>query len=136
LEALKLLLDTHVLVWAESQEESLGLETKALLLNPLHTLHVSPISTFELSRLISLSRLTLHKSLTEWFGTARRNLMFEDATLSHEVAIESYNLPGDFHKDPADRILVATARVRGYTLLTADDLILAYPHVASLDARR
>ena len=56
--------------------------------------------------------------------------------LTPEVAWEAYNLPGRFHNDPADRLLVATARVRSLTLVTGDDLILRYPHVKALSAKR
>ena len=132
---MRLLLDTHVLVWAESREENIGPRGRTLLLDPSNDLLVSPVSTLELSRLIALSRLTLRKPLADWLSEARGNLMFEDAPMSHEVAMHSYTLPGTFHKDPADRVLVATARILNCQLVTADDLILAYPHVASIDAR-
>lgn len=131
-----LLLDTHVLVWAESLDDRLGPRTRALLLDPANTLLVSPVSTLELSRLIALSRLVLRKSLLDWLSSAREHLGFQDAPFSHPAAIDSYQLPGDFQKDPADRILVATAREIGCTIVTADDLILGYPHVKSLDARK
>jgi PIN domain nuclease of toxin-antitoxin system len=52
------------------------------------------------------------------------------------VALEAYALPGAFHRDPADRLLVAAARRNNLTLVTADDRILAYPHARSQDARR
>ena len=52
------------------------------------------------------------------------------------VAIEAYALPGRFHADPADRLLVATARVHGLTLVTADKRILKYPEVRVIDARK
>ena len=73
----------------------------------------------------------------------RRDLLRVDTTkdwemlrpLTHEIAQEAYALPGAFHQDPADRILVAAARVHGVTLLTGDDRILAYQDVRSLDAR-
>jgi PIN domain nuclease of toxin-antitoxin system len=133
---MKLLLDTHILVWAESLPDRLGPETRALLLDPAHTLLVSPVTTLELSRLISLSRLNLRKSLTVWLTEARKHLAFEDALLSHSAAIGSYELPGNFHKDPADRMLVATARELDCPLVTADDLILVYPNVTTIDARR
>jgi len=133
---MKLLLDTHVLVWAESMPERLGPETRTLLLDPANTLLVSPISTLEISRLIALSRINLRKSLMDWLSDARRHLAFEDAILSHHAAIDSYELPGDFHKDPADRMLVATARELHCLLVTADDLILNYPNVLTHDARR
>lgn len=133
---MNLLLDTHVLVWAESLEQRLGPETQALLLDPANTLLVSPITTLELSRLIALCRLTLGKPLHDWLVIARQHLGFEDARFTHRTAIASNQLPGDFHKDPVDRMLVATARELDCLLVTADDLILGYSHVRTLDARK
>ena len=133
---MNLLLDTHVLVWAESLDQRLGPETRSLLLDPANTLLVSPVTTLELSRLIALSRLNLQKSLHDWLVIARQNLGFEDARPTHRIAIESYQLPGNFHKDPADRMLVATARELDCLLVTADDLILGYSQVRSHDARK
>ena len=59
-----------------------------------------------------------------------------EAALSSKIAAEAYRLPGEFHRDPADRILVATARLESWTLLTADRRILDYPHVRTKDARK
>ncbi len=132
---MNLLLDTHVLVWAESLEERLGPQTRALLLDPSNTLLVSPVTTLELARLISLAQLTLRKPLADWLDAARLHLAFEDALFTHSVAMESYSLPGAFHKDPADRMLVATARELNCPLVTADDPILAYPNVLTINAR-
>ncbi len=131
-----LLLDTHVLVWAESLDDRLGTETCHLLLDPANDLLVSPVSSLELSRLIALSRLSLRKPLGDWLDAARRNLGFDDAPFTHRIAMASYELPGIFHKDPADRILVATARHLDVTLLSADQAILGYPDVKCFDARR
>jgi PIN domain nuclease of toxin-antitoxin system len=133
---MNLLLDTHVLIWAESQDGQLGEVTRQLLLDASNSLLVSPVSSLEISRLISLERLHFSKSLNDWLKEARHNLGFKDAEFSHAIAIRSYELPGDFHKDPADRMLVATAMELDCHLLTADDLILNYPHVKSIDARR
>ena len=55
--------------------------------------------------------------------------------LTPRIAVESTQLPGDFHRDPADQILVATARVQNIPLVTADKLILRYPHVQLIIAR-
>lgn len=133
---MKLLLDTHVLVWAESLVDRLGPEARALLLEPSHTLLVSPITALELSRLISLSRLNLRKPLVDWLSSARRHLDFVEVAFTHTMAVDSYALPGAFHKDPVDRMLVATARELDCPLLTADDLILEYQNVLTFDARR
>lgn len=97
---MKLLLDTHVLVWAESLDQRLGPETRALLLDPAHTLLVSPVTTLELSRLIALSRLTLRKPLRDWFESAKQHLGFEDAPLTDQAAIDSYQLPARFTRIP------------------------------------
>ena len=132
---MNLLLDTHVLIWAESLDERLGPQTRSLLLDSSNALFVSPITTLELSRLIALSRLTLRKSLSDWLNAARLHLAWEDAPFTHSIAMESYALPGSFHKDPADRMLVATARELNCPLITADDLILDYANVLSIDAR-
>jgi len=132
---MRILLDTHVLVWAESRPQRLGPATRGLLEEPLTELLVSPISTLELARLVSLSRLILHVELSDWLGGARKHLGWKDADFTHEIALESYRLPGVFHKDPADRILVASARELGVTLITADESILAYPHCLTRDAR-
>ena len=64
------------------------------------------------------------------------DLAVHTIAMSHEVAMEAYAPPGTFHRDPSDRVLVATARRNGLTLVTADDRILAYPHVRTQDARR
>jgi len=133
---MKLLLDTHVLVWAESLDDRLGPEARGLLLDPAHTLLVSPVTALELSRLIALSRLDLRKPLADWLNAARGHLGYEDAPFTQTMAIDSYELPGTFHKDPADRMLVATARELNGTLVTADDLILEYSNVVSIDARK
>ncbi len=55
--------------------------------------------------------------------------------MTHEIAAEAYALPPGFHKDPADRILVAAARCHQLTLLTADERILQYPHVRTIHAQ-
>ena len=133
---MRVLLDTHILVWAESLDERLGPEARRLLLDARNELLVSPVSSLELSRLIALGRFSLRKPLGDWLDEARRNLGYSDAPFTHRIAIGSYELPGAFHKDPADRMLVATARQLDYTLLTADEAILGYPDVKSRDARK
>jgi PIN domain nuclease of toxin-antitoxin system len=62
--------------------------------------------------------------------------MARTVELSHAIALAAYRLPAWAHRDPADRILAATARAQGLTLVTADERILAYRAVQSLDARR
>jgi PIN domain nuclease of toxin-antitoxin system len=131
----RLLLDTHVLVWAEEGLEEIGESTRQLLLAPKNRLFLSPVSTLELARLQALHRLTFKNHLATWLEVARKHLQISDAPFTHEIAMESYALPGEFHRDPADRMLVATARLHSLSLVTADARILSYPHVSTIDAR-
>jgi PIN domain nuclease of toxin-antitoxin system len=68
----------------------------------------------------------------EWSSRALAHSGVRLLELSPEIAAESTELPGDFHKDPADQIIVATARLHGCPLLTSDRKILDYPHVQTL----
>ena len=69
-------------------------------------------------------------------GLSARLLCRPEAREGQHTWMEAYALPGSFHRDPADRLLVAAARRSGLTLVTADDRILAYPHVHTQNARR
>lgn len=132
---MRVLLDTHVWVWTQEQPERIGPRTKRLLLGATHHTVVSPISTLEISRLVAAGDIRLSVPLTDWILQSMADLAAETVSVSHEVAIEAYALPGAFHRDPADRVLVATARRDGLTVVTADDRILSYPHVRTQDAR-
>ena len=130
------LLDTHVWIWSQASPGNLGLEATKVLTDPREALFVSTISTLELARLSAGKRIELHPDLESWVGQSLELLLASALELTHGIAGEAYRLPGEFHRDPADRILVATARLHHLTFLTADERILAYPHVETRDARR
>jgi PIN domain nuclease of toxin-antitoxin system len=132
----KLLLDTHVWIWSQESPEKLGKEARRLLVDGKSTNHVATVSVLELARLVAAGDIFLNRPLPAWVETAVEELHAEELAMSREIAAEAYALPGEFHRDPADRILVATARRESLTLLTADARILSYPHVKTLDARR
>lgn len=93
---------------------------------------VSVISVWEVATKCALRRLTLPMQLDAWFELARtyRGVVIEP--VSAEDALASACLPGAFHKDPADRLIVALARRLQAKLVTADGLIRAYPHVVTI----
>ena len=70
--------------------------------------------------------------LSEWFRAALGYPGISLLALTPEIAIESTSLPGNFHRDPSDQIIVATARLRQCPLVTSDDKITNYPHVRTL----
>ena len=132
---MKILLDTHVWVWSQESPKQLGPTAQSAVADEDNALFVSPVSSLEIARLVRGGRLTLAGRLQTWVTESLCALLADTVPLTHEIAITAYDLPGKFHRDPADRMLVATAMVHDLTLVTADERILAYPHVLSLDAR-
>lgn len=133
---MRLLLDTHVWIWSQESPERLGPQTTRQLEAATAEWYLSPISTLEISRLVTAGRVELSGGdLRAWVRESNEELGCLTLDISHDIAREAYSLPGDFHKDPADRVLVATARRHDLTLVTADQKILAYPHVDVQDAR-
>ena len=131
----KLLLDTHALIWSQESPELLGDVARGVMADADTRLYVSPVSSLEIARLAWGGRLTVAGHVRTWVCEAMAALLAETIALSHEIAAGAYELPGEFHRDPADRVLVASARVHDLTVLTADDRILAYRHVLTKDAR-
>ncbi len=132
--AVRYLLDTHVWIWSQEIPERFGAETRRELADLGQERFVSPISTLEIARLIHLGLLRLKHTFMKWKELSLAELGASTIPFTHEIAWEAYNLPGTFHNDPVDRVLVATARVEKMTLITADDLLLRYPHVKTLRA--
>jgi PIN domain nuclease of toxin-antitoxin system len=95
-------------------------------------LGVSVISCWEVCKLVELNRLVLRQPVADWINQALAYPGIRLLYLTPRIAIESTQLPGTFHRDPADQIIVATARVRGCSVLTADGKILGYPHIKTL----
>jgi len=93
---------------------------------------VSAVSVGEISCLHSRKRITLPTHWKPWFREMLEVNGWECLPVSLEVLEEAYSLPEPFHADPSDRIIVATARLKGLTILTGDQKILAYPHVKTL----
>lgn len=133
---MKYLLDTHVWIWSQEDSDRLGNKTRRELADLGNERAISPISTLEIARLVHLGLLHLKHAFAEWQTLSLAHLHATTVPLTHEIAAEAYQLPGVFHKDPIDRVLVATARLHNLRLITADDLILRYAHVQTLHARR
>ncbi len=132
---MSLLLDTHVWIWSQEAPRELGSRARELLVDPQQALYVSPISTLEIARLVAGGTIQLSGTLREWVKDTLEALQGITVPVSHEIAAEAYSLPASFHKDPADRLLAATARRHQLTLITADERLLQYAHVKTQDAR-
>lgn len=132
---MRLLLDTHVWIWTQEKPQELGAETTRQIIDRRQSLFVSTVSTLEIARLVSVGMIEVQGSLDSWVQDTLESLDCRTLEVSHKVAIGAYSLPQPFHKDPADRVIAATARIHDLTLVTAHQRLLAYPHVHTLDAR-
>jgi PIN domain nuclease of toxin-antitoxin system len=123
-----LLIDTHFWIWLLAEQERLTSAGKSLIqeASDHRDLLVSAISVWEIALLESKARIQLHKSCAQWIDEALATPGLTLTPLSPSIAIESTRLPGAFHGDPVDRIIVATARILGAKLLTNDKSIRAY----------
>lgn len=119
------LLDTHIWVWWMLGDERLSAgEVDALdRLPPEDRPLLSEISLWEVATLVDLGRITLRESLTSWLRTAASPATVALQRLSPEIMEEMNRLPANFHRDPADRIIVATARSLARPLATRDGKI-------------
>lgn len=128
-----IVLDTHIWVWWVHNDAQLSDKHREIIHgNEDAGLGVSVFSCWEVAKLVELKRLTLHCAIAEWMETALQYPGVQLLALTPEIVIESTQLPGEFHRDPADQIIVATARFYDCPLLTVDNKILKYPHVKLL----
>jgi PIN domain nuclease of toxin-antitoxin system len=95
---------------------------------------ISVISCWEIAKLVELDRVTFTRPVGEWLDLALAYPGVQLLALTTRITVESTQLPGPFHRDPADQIIVATARVLSCPLLTLDTRILSYPHVHALSS--
>lgn len=123
-----LLLDTHIWLWLVIGDKNLKKSAVAIIKNAAqhHTIYISAISMWEIAMLEHHGRIALGCPTSDWIHRALSAPGINLAALSPEIVVDSVNLPDDFHKDPADRIIVATARKMNLTLMTRDDRILTY----------
>ena len=123
-----LLLDTHVWLWLMSREGNMKPSAIRVVEEAAHfgLVGVSAISVWEVAMLEAKGRIRLSKDCLSWVNEALRAPGLGLIPLTPEIAVDSSRLPGVFHGDPADRILVATARRQGAILLTRDEKILSY----------
>jgi PIN domain nuclease of toxin-antitoxin system len=128
---MKLLLDTHIWLWAIQDSKRLGKRLLRELKNEANELWLSPISTWEVLTLNFKGRVRLHGHLADWLAQATAGT--REAPLTHEIALAARLL--SLHQDPADRILAATAQVLDLTLATADERLLGLGDIRTIANR-
>jgi PIN domain nuclease of toxin-antitoxin system len=123
---LKALLDTHILLWWLATTPRLSAAQRDIIdaATADEPLWVSDITLWEIATLSSLRRIHLHLPLLEWLEKATAPPLVQRIPITPAIASEVAELPDTFHRDPADRIIVASARILDATLLTQDGRII------------
>ncbi len=123
-----ILLDTCAAVWAVTAHPSLARKTRAAITRAARQgrLFLSPITAWEIATLARRGRLVLAISPSAFVDRLFHQAGVTEATIDSEISFTAGSLPGEFQGDPADRLIVATAIVRGFRLMTRDQRILNY----------
>ncbi len=128
-----ILLDTHTWIWSHSATKLLSDNVKKLIKKTQTDQRaIASISIWEFAMMVTKGRINVKIDPKRWLNNAIGKSGLRVIGLTPEIAMESCNLPGDFHKDPADQIIVATARTHNLTLLTKDRKIIEYRHVKAV----
>ena len=129
---MRVLLDTCAILWSVLEPEALTPRARQVLTDRLTQVHVSPLSCAEIACLAERGRIELTQHWKPWYNHFIQLNGWQLIDIDLAIIQEAYSLPGDFHQDPADRILTATARLGGLAIVTGDPRLLAYPHVETV----
>ena len=131
---MKYLLDTHAWIWWNMHPQKLSVKARSLISKPkqYEEILLSAISPWEFSKLLEKERLGISCEPEEWINQALDMPKLRLVPLSPILAYRSTVLPQPFHGDPADQIIVATAREENAAVLTSDKNIRQYKHVRTL----
>ena len=129
-----IVLDTHALVFWVSDPNKLSSEARSMINQAFKkkTVYVSTISVWEIAMLVTKGRLMLTMDVESWLDKVENLPGIQFVPMDTAIARKSVMLPGTLHPDPADRIIIATARQLGATLITSDQKIRSYKHVKTL----
>ena len=124
-----IILDTHVLIWIVNEKQTKFTTKMVKLISQAaeeRALYVSVISLWEIAMLEAKGSIILKEPVLTWIKQVLQHLKVNVIDITPEIAVESANLLSSFHGDPADRIIVASARIMNIPIVTKDIKILAY----------
>lgn len=128
---MRILLDTCAVIFIAQDPDRLSQTARDLLVDKNNVMFASVVTAGELACLADRKRIVVPRHWKTWFRDAVERNGWNLLPLTIDIMEEAYSLPEPIHRDPVDRILIATCRVEDMTVITTDRLILAYPHVKS-----
>ncbi len=129
---MRFILDTCAVLWAVADPDRISSHAQKLLTLETSEVYVSPISCAEIACGVDRKRISLDRHWRKWFRYYVDENGWQSLPIDIDIMEEAYALPEEFHSDPADRIIVASARTLRATVVTGDQKILDYPHVQSI----
>jgi PIN domain nuclease of toxin-antitoxin system len=130
-----IVLDTHALIWwvnGDLETHSPAAAAALAAEGPDGDILISAITAWEVAMLSARGRLSLAMEVSVWLAIVAEIESVRFVSIDWDLGVKAVELPGEFHKDPADRLIVATARSFDAAIVTADEKIRAYPHVRSV----
>jgi PIN domain nuclease of toxin-antitoxin system len=128
-----IVLDTHCWVWlVDEQYEKLSDNQMTCIDSNLPNLFISIVSCWEIAKKYQIGKWKCDIDIQVWLENSTVGHQIKTLDLTKKIIVESIRLPGNFHSDPMDQLIVATARVFDCILVTSDEKILHYPHVKCL----
>ena len=129
-----ILLDTHVLIWYLSGSEEMSQTASNVVSASFRSrgVGIAAMTLWETAMLADRGRVVFDRDVRQWLEDLSGLPNFKTLPISSAIATLSTRLPGEFHKDPADRLIVATAIDRGVPLVTRDRRIRDYAHVDTI----
>ena len=129
---MKLILDTCAILWAVAAPEKLSSHAREMMSLDSTEVFLSPISSAEIACGVERKRIELDRHWKVWFRYFINLNGWQVIPIDLDIMEEAYSLPESFHQDPADRLIVAAARLNSLTVVTGDRKILDYPHVRAV----
>lgn len=117
-----IILDTHAWIWWITESENLSVQATEAI-NKADIIGIAAISCWELAMLVAKNRIGLSMDVQIWINIALQHPKTQLLALTPEIAVLSTRLPGNFHGDPADRLIVASSLVHKAQLISKDDKI-------------
>lgn len=129
---MNVLLDTCAVIYIARSPTRLSAEARRVVTDSGNSMFVSVVSLGELACLSERRKISLPTHWKTWFRGCAEAQGWNVVPLSLEIMEEAYSLPEPIHRDPVDRVLIATARQEQMTVITTDRLILDYPHAKAM----
>lgn len=129
-----IVLDTHAWVWWVSGLEPLSPKARRLIGAAVEqrAVYLSSMSVWEVAQLVDRGRLELTMDVATWVARSEALPFVHFIPVDNAIALKAVQLPGRLHPDPADRLIIATALILGFPLVTRDEKIARYPHVRTI----